>query len=374
MTHGIYVHVPWCRVHCPYCAFDVRIARAPAWKDWLGGVLRDHAAFADAVEGPAETVYLGGGTPSLVPIDVLEALLAALPRAPGAELTLEVDPGTLDADGLLARLALGIDRLSVGVQSFHPAHARRLGRGHGPRHARALLAEVVDLPLRSWSLDLMFALPGQTLAELDADIDELLDWAPPHVSLYGLTYEPGTPFDRLRQRGRLVEAAPELWRAMYDRIVDRLQAGGWERYEVSNFARPGHRSRHNEATWRGRHYLGCGPGAHGYLPPGPRAPWGRRTINATGVEPWLHQPGPEVEVLDARTAALDLLLSTLRHTDGVPLAELARLGLSLSERALTPLIEGRLITLSPTDVRLTPQGFAVADGITAALADGLEPG
>ena len=369
--HGVYVHVPWCRVHCPYCAFVVVVERDPDWTGFVDGVLRDHAAVAPAFPGLPDSLYLGGGTPSLLPEAHLARLLAGLPLAPGAEITMEVNPGTTDRARLQAACALGVNRLSLGVQSFTTHHARRLARGHDLRQAEGLLEDVAALPLATWSLDLMFALPGQTLEELDADLDRVLALRPPHVSLYGLTYEPGTPFHDRRAQGRLVEADEETWRAMYLHIGQRLQGAGWERYEVSNFARPGHRSRHNEACWRGAFYAGLGPGAHGYLPATPLAPWGTRTVNRADVAQWRVDPVQEVEHLDARTAAADLVLSTLRHRDGLPLSRLAGLGLTPGEAVVSALVEAGLITADPAHIRLTAAGVPLADGITTRLVRAL---
>lgn len=363
--------MPWCRVHCPYCAFAVVVERDPDWRGFVDGVLRDHARTAPAFPGLPDSLYLGGGTPSLLPEAHLARLLEGIPRAPGAEVTLEVNPGTTDRTRLAAACALGVTRLSLGVQSFTTHHARRLARGHDLRQAERLLDDVAALPLRSWSLDLMFALPGQTLEELDADLDRVLALRPPHVSLYGLTYEPGTPFHARRAEGRLVEADEETWAAMYRRVGDRLRAAGWERYEVSNLALPGHRSRHNEACWRGAFYAGLGPSAHGYLPPTPKAPWGTRTVNHADLARWRADPVLEEERLDARTAAADLLLSTLRHVDGLPLARLRALGLDLEPRVLAPLRDAGLLEQDRHSLRLTEAGVPLADGLTGRLVRGL---
>lgn len=378
MPHGVYVHLPWCRRHCPYCSFFVLVDRDPPWRAWLDGVLRDHARCQALLEaagaaGPAHTLYLGGGTPALAPVEVLAALVAALPLAPDAERTLEVDPGTVDRDRLAALLDLGFDRLSLGVQTFDRAHGKRLGRAHSLAASERLLADVQALAPRTWSIDLIFALPGQTLAELDADLDRVLDLGPPHVSLYGLTIEPGTGFARLRDRGRLVEAPPALWRAMYDRIHERLTAGGWQRYEISNYARPGHRSRHNEAIWQGGHYLGLGPAAHGFLPPTREAPRGRRTRAWRDLERWRAEPWEEVELLDPEQAAIDLLLGALRHDEGVSLPALEGLGYAVRPAVVAALGEAALLQQQGDRLRLTPSGAPLADGITARLVDALLP-
>lgn len=351
----------------------VVVERDPDWRRFVDGVLRDHARTAAAFPGLPDSLYLGGGTPSLLPEAHLARLLEAMPLAWGAEITMEVNPGTTDRARLAAACALGVNRLSLGVQSFTTHHARRLARGHDLRQAERLLDDVAALPLRSWSLDLMFALPGQTLEELDADLDHVLALRPPHVSLYGLTYEPGTPFHARRAQGRLVEADEETWAAMYQRIGERLRGAGWQRYEVSNLALPGHRSRHNEACWRGAFYAGLGPSAHGYLPPDPAAPWGRRTVNRADLTAWLADPLEEEERLEARAAAADLLLSTLRHEDGVPLARLREMGLTLDPRALAPLVGGGLLQDANPHLRLTEAGVPLADGLTRRLVQALLP-
>lgn len=373
MPHGVYVHVPWCRVHCPYCAFNVVVSRDPPWADFVAAVLRDQQRFARDFDQPPDTVYLGGGTPSLLPLPHLAALLDGLPRRPACEVTLEVNPGTVDLQHLAGAAELGVTRLSLGVQTFTTRHARRLARGHDVRQAEQLLDLLPGLPIDSWSLDLMFALPEQTLAQLDDDLDRIVALAPPHVSLYGLTYEPGTPFAERRARDRLREQDDDSWRQMYDRIHERLVQAGWERYEVSNFARPGHRSRHNQATWRGGYYVGLGPGAHGYLPPTPTAPWGRRTVGAADLSAWLAGAEPQVEVLDAATSAADFLLSTLRHVDGSPLDRLLRRGQRPAESVLRALEDADLLRRRDGHLRLTARGIPLADGVTARLIAGLQP-
>lgn len=369
----IYLHIPWCRVLCPYCAFVVAVEADPPWQRFVDTALLDWQRQHTDLPGPASTLYLGGGTPSLMPLPHLERLLAGLPRAPGAELTLEVNPGTTDRDRLRASLDLGVTRLSLGVQTFDRAHARRLGRDHDVRAAERLLDDVAALPVPSWSFDLMFALPGQTLAELEADLDRVLDLQPPHVSLYGLTFEPGTAFHDRRARGRLQEVDEELWRAMYLRIAERLTGAGFQHYEISNFARPGHRSRHNEAIWQGGHYLGLGPGAHGYLPPGPAAPWGRRTAHGGDVRAWLDDPRPSLELLDARTWASDLLLSSLRHEAGVDRERLRAAGWSLEATTVSGLVGAGLLEPREARLGLSAEGRLLADGVTARLIAALRP-
>ena len=222
--------------------------------------------------------------------------------------------------------------------------------------------------LSSWSADLIFALPDQTLEELEADLDDLLETHPPHVSLYGLTVEPGTPFAERVRRGKLALPAGDLWGEMYARIVSRLGDAGLERYEVSNFALPGHRAVHNEQVWRGGYYAGLGPGAHGFLPSGDR------TLGHAQLEAWYGDPVPSRESPTAEEAALDMLLSTLRHVDGVSLEALqAKTGHTLNPDTVRDLSARHLIDSRARHLRLTPAAYPVADGVVRRMADALIP-
>ena len=364
--YGIYVHAPWCRVRCPYCAFNVYPDREADWERWAAGILREWTL--RAVPGTAATLYFGGGTPSLAPARVLASLIAALPLERGAEVTVEVNPGSVDEQGLRDLIDVGVNRLSLGIQTFSPRHARLLNRGHSVADAAALLRTVERLPLLSWSVDLIFALPEQTLAELDHDLDTLIAGAPPHVSLYGLTVEPGTPLERGVASGRIAPLGDEQWRRLYDRIRSRLRDEGYDRYEVSNYARPGHRSRHNEATWRGGHYVGLGPGAHGFLPSG------MRTENHGPVDAWLADPCGKQTVPTSEEAAVDYILTVLRHTDGLCLDTLVqRTGQAVSAAVLRPLVAAGLLDLSDGVLRVTDRGVPVADGLVRRVVGGLHP-
>lgn len=361
---GIYVHVPWCRVRCPYCAFNVHPDRDARWHDYVDGIARDLALWQPSFAGAPGSVYFGGGTPSLLPLQALRELLRILPRA--EEITLEANPGTVDRDALAAWRELGVTRLSLGIQTFDPRYAGMLNRGHSVDDALHLLAGVRSAGFETWSFDLMFGLPGQTLGELDADLDQVIEHRPPHVSLYGLTVEPGTPWERAVRSGKLVPVGEDEWRAMYDRIVERLEGAGWERYEVSNFALRGHRSRHNEAIWRGGHYAGLGPGAHGFLP------GGERTIATADPGAWLQSPIDSREQPTIEQAAADRVLGQLRHRDGLDLDSLGTdFGATLDERALDPLLATGLVVRRTATVTLTHEGFALADAVTRHVVGAL---
>jgi oxygen-independent coproporphyrinogen-3 oxidase len=366
---GIYVHVPWCRRRCPYCAFYVEVDRGIPADAFADAVIAEHSAQSPAFTalGPPQTVFFGGGTPSRMPGSALARMIAAFAPASAAEITAETNPEDADDAWLAAARAAGITRISLGIQTFDAGFARMLNRACSVGEARATLARVAAAGFESWSVDLIFGLPGQTLAQLDADLDAILASGAPHVSLYGLTIEPGTPFERAAERGQLVPADPDLWRDMYDRVVERLAAAGIDRYEVSNFARAGHRSRHNRLYWTDAPYLGLGPSAHGY------APDGHRTKNAADVARYLDgDPSPAEELPDAMAAAADLVVSALRCVEGLDRAHLARRhGVHLDDRIVRGLIRGGVLREDGERIALTDAGFPVADGVTGRVVDAL---
>lgn len=365
---GIYVHVPWCATRCPYCAFNTYVEAAPPYGRWVEGILAQWRLERASFDGEAHSLYFGGGTPSLAPPEAVRTLIDRLPLARGAEVTLETNPGTITRSRLQDFKAAGVNRLSVGIQTFQPRMARLLNRGHTVEQSRELLQLVAEAGFESWSFDLIFSVPGQTEAEVTADLDAVIELAPPHVSIYGLSFEEGTPFTRARDEGRLVPVDEDRWRSAFDEIGDRLGAAGWERYEVSNFARPGHRSRHNEAVWRGGHYAGLGPGAHGFTPSG------LRRLGHARFEDWIAAPEGEVEAPSLEQAATDLLLSTFRHIDGLPTDRLAeRCGHTIDPQVIARLEREGLLHRAGAHLRPTPAAWPLIDGVVRRLADGLRP-
>ena len=268
---SLYVHLPWCIAKCPYCDFnsharpDASAGGLPEQR-YLDALLADLEAALPQVWGrPVVSVFIGGGTPSLFSPDGIARLLAdiraRLPLLPGCEITLEANPGSFERERFRAFRAAGVTRLSVGVQSFDDAMLDRLGRVHDAAMARAALAEAAAT-FETFNLDLMYALPGQTLDGLRADLDTALGFAPPHLSIYHLTVEPNTRFALAPPPGLPDD---DLASDMLDLIVARTASAGLQRYEVSAFARPGQRCSHNLNYWQFGDYLGLGAGAHGKL-------------------------------------------------------------------------------------------------------------
>ena len=263
---SLYVHLPWCLRKCPYCDFNSHESRGDLPEArYLDALRADLEQALPLVWGRRiHSVFIGGGTPSLFSPEGIDRLLAdvraRLPLEPGCEITLEANPGTFERERFRAFRAAGVTRLSVGVQSFDDDALRRIGRVHDGAQARAALAEAAEA-FDTFNLDLMYALPGQDAAALERDLDVALSFQPPHLSIYHLTLEPNTAFAHRPPVLPDDDAASE----MLDRIVERTAGAGLQRYEVSAFARPGHRCVHNLNYWGFGDYLGIGAGAHGKL-------------------------------------------------------------------------------------------------------------
>ncbi len=263
---ALYVHLPWCLRKCPYCDFNSHESKGelPEAK-YLDALCADLEASLPLIWGRrVVSVFIGGGTPSLFSPAGIDRLLADIrarvPLEPGAEITLEANPGTFERERFKAFRAAGVTRLSIGVQSFDDRALQRLGRVHDAAQARAAIAEAREA-FDTFNIDLMYALPGQTLEQLGAELDEALSFEPPHVSIYHLTIEPNTLFAVQPP----VLPDDDLASDMLDLIAERTAAAGLQRYEVSAFARPGHRCAHNLNYWQFGDYLGIGAGAHGKL-------------------------------------------------------------------------------------------------------------
>ena len=263
---SLYIHIPWCVQKCPYCDFNSHEAKGAIPEgDYIAALIADLEAALPLIWGRrVTTIFIGGGTPSLLSGEAVDALLTAVRTRvtlmPEAEITLEANPGTVEAERFAAYREAGVNRLSLGIQSFNPAHLRALGRIHDADEARAAIA-LAGRHFERFNLDLMYGLPLQTLAEALSDIEIALSYRPRHLSCYQLTLEPNTPF------AAAPPALPEndLCADMQEAIEARLANAGFEHYETSAFAQPGFRCQHNLNYWSFGDYLGIGAGAHGKL-------------------------------------------------------------------------------------------------------------
>jgi len=349
----------------------VEVDRDVPWDAFVDRVLLEHEQRRTAFAGQPRSVYLGGGTPSRMPPDLLPRLVSGLRPRAGAEVTAEANPEDVTGDWLERAMEAGVNRVSLGLQTFDPRFARLLNRMSTVQQARETALRVAAAGLRSWSVDIVFALPGQGVEDLAVDLEAILEVEPPHVSLYGLTFEPGTPFERALQRGRFTPVDEEVWREMYLQIVAGLERAGLFRYEVSNFARPGHESVHNLLYWTDGPYLGLGPSAHGY------APDGTRWVNVRDVGHYLRQDDPTdtVEVPTPEQQALDLLVAVLRGRSGLDLDHLARrTGHTVPDAVIDALVARSLLVRQGTRIALSDAGFPVADAVIRHLAARLVPG
>jgi oxygen-independent coproporphyrinogen-3 oxidase len=265
---GLYVHIPFCRTKCVYCDFNCYAGQNHLIAPYVDALARELELYGEA-GWHAVTLYLGGGTPSLLePPQVARVVGVAreMLRLPqDAEVTLEANPGTVGEEYFAALLGAGVGRLSLGVQSFLPADLKRLARHHTAEEAREAFAAARRAGFDDISLDLIYGLPEQGVAGWERNVREALELGPEHVSLYGLVVEEGTPLARLVARGKVAPPDDDLMADMYERAHDLLVAAGLRRYEVSNWATPGRESRHNLVYWRNHPYVGAGAGAHGYL-------------------------------------------------------------------------------------------------------------
>jgi oxygen-independent coproporphyrinogen III oxidase len=366
-----YIHVPFCRHRCGYCNFTLVAGR----EDLVGDYLRAIELELASLEKPHEvdSLYWGGGTPTfLAPAQLRELATKVLhwhPLAAGYEFTVEANPADLDLPKIETLSQLGVTRLSLGGQSFRTEKLQLLERDHQAADIErsVAMAHVAGLNV---SLDLIFATPGETLAQWSDDLDAAIALAPSHISTYGLTFERGTDYWSRRERGELVESDEELQREMYALAIDRLTAAGYEHYEVSNFARPGHRSRHNQTYWSGEGYYAAGPGAARYVN-------GIRETNHRSTTTYLQRvlagetPTAEREELDEEARARELLVFGLRRIEGVERQDFTtRTSKEVDELIANPLkkfVELGLLTDDGQRIRLTREGLYVSDAIWPEL-------
>ncbi len=268
MDSGLYLHIPFCQKRCHYCDFNTYEGLEGLAPDYVLALIQDLRLSASQTQDPFATLYFGGGTPSLLTPAQVATMIEAVRRAPGlrsdAEVTLEVNPGTADASKLAAYKAAGVNRLSFGFQAAQDQILIELGRVHDVAQSVEAWRAGRDAGFDNMSLDLMFGLPGQTLAQWQASLDWAIAMKPEHVSFYGLTIEPGTRFHHLWREGKLGLPEDEIQAEMYAVGVSCLATAGLKRYEISNFSLPGHEAAHNQRYWRNQPTLGLGAGAWSY--------------------------------------------------------------------------------------------------------------
>ncbi len=362
-----YLHVPFCRHRCGYCNFTLVAGRDDLVPRYLQAVELEMRSLG----GPhqVDTLFFGGGTPTHVPPAALETLLDTalrhFPLAAGGEFSVEANPSDLDETRLALLASRGVNRISLGGQSFDARKLRVLERDHTPESLRAAV-RAAQRHIKAVSLDLIFGVPGESLEVWLADLAAAMELGPQHVSTYGLTFERGTAFWSRLLAGDLGRLDEELERDMYLAAIDTLAANGFEHYEVSNFARPGYRCRHNETYWLGGSYFAIGPGAARYVA-------GRREMNHRSTTTYLNRvlagqsPVAEAEQLDDEDRARERLVFGLRRLEGVEreafLAETGWTVDALAGPSLGRFVEQGLLVDEGYRLRLSRAGLLVSDAI-----------
>lgn len=362
---ALYVHLPWCLRKCPYCDFNSHEVKGGALAEdtataYLAALRADLEAALPLIWGrPVVSIFIGGGTPSLFNPEQIAELIsdirARLPLEPGCEITLEANPGTFERERFKGFREAGVTRLSVGVQSFDDAQLKTLGRVHSATQAREALTEAAAA-FETFNLDLMYALPGQTLDDLARELDTALSFKPPHLSIYHLTIEPNTVF-ATRTPEHLPD--PDLASDMLDLITEKTATAGLARYEVSAYAREGHRCAHNLNYWQFGDYLGIGAGAHSKLSFPNRVLRQVRWREPAAFMAQANKVSNEHEVA-RKDLPFEFMLNALRLKDGVTLLQfLERTGLPPSSiSAALETARGRgLLAADPARIQPTEHGF-----------------
>jgi len=364
----LYVHVPFCLRRCTYCDFAVQPGRRPDVAGWQTAIRRElELQFAQngwQRGAPLRTIYVGGGTPSLLGTGGMTALRDTLREfytlESLREWTAEANPESFTRELGEEWRGAGVDRLSLGIQTFHAPALRWMGRLHGPDGARTSFQAARAAGFENISVDLIFALPERLGRDWRSDLEAVLSLNPEHVSLYGLTAESGTALGRWVEAGRERVASEDTYSAQYLLAAELLGAGGFEHYEVSNFGLPGRRSQHNSAYWSGAAYLGLGPGAHSYLPPA--RSWNVRdwrTYQTMLEAGQLPRDGDEV----VEAAELEGIWLGLRTVDGL---ELAAWPEAVADQ-LRAWVEPGWVEVAEGRARLTPTGWLLLDQLAVEL-------
>ena len=378
MAQALYIHWPFCLAKCPYCDFNSHVREGIDARRWRDALLADMRHEAQRAGGePLNSVFFGGGTPSLMPPALVGALLCEAERlwgfAPGIEITLEANPSSVEAGKFADMRAAGVNRVSLGLQALDDATLRFLGRLHDAREGLSAL-ETAQSEFARVSFDLIYARPGQGAAQWEAELARALGFGTGHLSLYQLTIEPGTRFATDVRHGTFTPLADDPAADLFALTRELTQAAGLAAYEVSNHARPGEQSRHNLAYWRYHDHVGIGPGAHGRR-------GGVATLRHRKPENWLEAVGErghgirEERPLGPREQASEALLMGLRLAEGVDLEVLSRrFGIradALIDPAKMALYEGLgLTSTNGTRVGVTPRGMPVLDALLGELVPG----
>ncbi|MDO9391035.1 MAG: radical SAM family heme chaperone HemW [bacterium] len=370
--NSVYIHIPFCRAKCHYCGFNSKPLEQPAeLKNYFQALAREIDGRRTEIKS-IKTIYAGGGTPTIAPARLIETMVNALrPWAPEAELTIEANPGTVSLEKLKALREMGFNRLSLGVQSFNDDRLKQIGRVHTARQAVKAFELGAKAGFANINLDLIYALPGQSLNDWKKDLAKALSLDPRHLSLYSLTYEENTEFRRQKAEGKIIPCGEDTEADMYLEAVDRLDRAGLKRYEISNFAQKGYCSQHNINYWRAGDYLGFGAGAHSHR-------GDKRWSNVKNIERYVRSvnggksPADFRETISPEQQRFEALFLGLRMAAGIEIKSYKRrFGKSPLEHKPQVWLRWKEQGWADWDgrtLRLTPQGLLLADGLAVELA------
>ena len=370
---GIYIHIPFCKRRCIYCDFfsTTQSEKKPAY---IRALCQELEIRKDYLEGEdIETIYLGGGTPSQLTHEELDAIFTYIYKTyrvnPDAEITLEANPDDLTPEYVAMLRQLPINRISMGIQTFQEETLKLLHRRHTATQAIEAFQRCREAGFQNISIDLMYGLPGETLETWKQDLQQAIDLRPEHISAYHLIYEEDTALWKLREQHQVEEADEDLSVSLFCTLIDKLTEAGYQHYEISNFCLPGLHSRHNSSYWTGKKYLGCGPSAHSFN--GTSRQWNVASLEKymKGIE--LGNPDYEIEELDLYTRYNDFVLTSIRTSWGMPLSYLhTAFGEELYNyclRMARPHIREGVLEIREDVLKLTRRGIFVSDGIMSDL-------
>jgi oxygen-independent coproporphyrinogen III oxidase len=376
MGFGIYIHIPYCIKKCPYCDFNsYGVGRLIPEVEYTEALLAELDIYSDAIARyPLTSIFFGGGTPSLFSSEsigkVIKKILGITSPSESLEVSIEVNPKTADFGKLVSFKEAGVNRVSLGVQSFSEKKLKFLGRINSPEDSIRILGDVITAGFKNFNADLMYGCSFETPEELWSELYKILEFNTPHVSAYCLTIEDDTAFADLYSKGKLMLPDEETLSGMISLVGNVLEGAGYIQYEISNFAKPGFECRHNMIYWRGENYVGIGAGAHSHLDTCSDSEWGVRWANLRNPAVYMKRvferskPVAFIEYLDRETALKDRVLMGLRLGEGIDLGKTEdRFSVNLMSGQLDYLIDDQFIELSDNRLRVNKKGLLVSDSI-----------
>ena len=372
MAEFLYIHIPYCIRKCLYCDFLSLPFNEQAGRRYVESLCRE-LEIKSAIAGRLKTIFIGGGTPTLLPGESFNRLFRCLREnfefSPGIEISVEANPGTVNASKIESLLSLGINRMSIGIQSFHDNELKTLGRIHTADEAVEALRLIKSSGFENFSVDLMYGIPGQAIETWEGTISKTVDLSPSHISSYELTPEEGTPLSRLIKDNAVRMPEEGLVLDMYDHTIDFLQSRGYAQYEISNFALPGYRCLHNLNYWNRGEYIGAGAGAHSFIQ-------GVRSQNTGDIKTYIDSlsndiiPETEASEIGTEEALKEFIFLGLRKTEGLSLAQAIRMRPDFLD-ACAELLESSYLVISDNYLRLTRKGLPVSNMVIVRIFERL---